>query len=185
MKGNCAIRVRLFLTLICVRWKVKEMVSCDEHARVPSWTSQKSKSTHPIIHSIKQQQDLRLLNARTGKRRILLIIRAAHKSEPLSWFGWDRAHFSLAAGPVLCFGFSMRIRLATHKCFGCAWVGPMRSQGQVSVSKEVHKKLRGSTATTADPNWLKGYFNHHTRLIYTGGVTWEKFFSVWEEFGIC
>lgn len=34
------------------------MVNYDEHARTPRWTRQKSKSTHTIMHSIRQQQDL-------------------------------------------------------------------------------------------------------------------------------
>lgn len=92
---------------------------------------------------------------------------------------------SLAAGPVFCFGFSMKIMLVTEKHLGCGWVGPMLSQGLVSVSKKVHKKLRGSTARTAELKLAKRIFEPSCQVyINWGSYLEERQISVWEQFGV-
>lgn len=91
--------------------------------------------------------------------------------------------FFLAAGAVLCFGFSTGIIKLTQQCLGCCWV--MLTQVQefsVSHALPVHKKLRESMAKASDPNWPKGYSTPHSIVLHVlpeGCWLW----SAWEQAG--
>lgn len=67
----------------------------------------------------------------------------------------------------------------------CCWAMLSLSQGlssfPCSASKQVHKRLGGSTATTADPKWPKGYSipQKVTPSIETGSSWWVGAHHCW------
>lgn len=94
-----------------------------------------------------------------------------------SSFGWERVNLVLVASTLLWFGFGMRIMITPwYWCFGCCWVVLTLSQGLFSVlcsaSEELHRKLGGSTAGTADLNWSNCIF--HIIECHTQDLNWGQ-----------
>lgn len=76
-------------------------------------------------------------------------------------FGWDRVNFFFVAGTMLCFGFSVRMRLITRWLF-CLLLNSAYPKSRIfhfgcSASEEVHQKLGGIMACSPDLNCPKGY----------------------------
>lgn len=69
--------------------------------------------------------------------------------------------FFLAAGTVLCFGFSTGIMLVAHWYLGCCWAVLTLNPGFFSFprsgSEQVHKKLGGNLTRAANLNVPRGY----------------------------
>ena len=85
--------------------------------------------------------------------------------------------FFTVAGIVLCFGFSMRIMLITHRCFSCCWAVFTLNQGLSSShalpAEKVGDAQEAGKGHSQDswPKLAKGIFHtiwHHAQYINWG-----------------